>query len=973
MADHLFFRMREDYHLILFDLFTATKRKRCCACLVSLLIILSVFTSVFAQNQIESCGNVGINPNDIELDNAILKKAKKSLRFSTTAATINIPIKLHIVRNTNGSTSFDLKGFLDSFAELNNKFKKKNIQFYLLDNIVFIDNTDLYTYEAQNEETLLCDPNDVLNAVNMYYVNTVLFFNGLYAAGYAYYPSPSKNSNRIIMTNNSLNTTRTLSHEMGHYLNLLHTYHNNTSATLKEKVSRTNSPNCTTAGDMLCDTPADPYGLPGATTSGCLYSGMITDENGDLYTPLINNTMSYYSQTCGDLFSPMQYDRIVDGYILRSLPTNAYKIDYVASSVATPINLTSSIVASKVRLSFTDLANNEIGFLIERKLNPTDEFKIVGHLFENETIYTDNDVASNTTYIYRVRAINSAVYSNESTITTTITYCVPKYDFNCDAFPVNLEQFAIVGTSLNKINSGCSPNSYSKITTNTPDLNIDQVYTLNASVNTTTGNSYFAQHCTIWIDYNVDGNFTNDEIIFKTNSTASLDPARSATFRIPLTATSGSSILRVRTQYADDGLVNDACSVLQFGETEDYTVNIKAAAVLNDIKISAITPASVCTDASLNIVYQKIGTMALDSTTFIVQIGDASGTFQNLITQTSGNTLTALIPAGQLAGNYRVRVISNSPSLIGTEGAGGLIIKSKPASGIDLIGAICINQATTFNALPIVSGATYSWTFGSDASPANASTSTGSVQWASSGTKTVGLTVTSNGCSSSYSKTVEVCLANGFIVKAKFLPEGLWNGTSLRTDLLTKNLLPKQQPFNQAPWNYSGSESLVNFPANTSDWIFVVARRLDGTVLAKKAALIRNDGVLMNIDGSEGINMGALTGDVYASFHHKSHIPVMTTIVLTNNVLYDFTTTQSQAKGTAQQKLVSSAWCMYAGDLDQNCLNNNLDFNAWKTKGAAINQYLNVDADCNGIVNNLDANLWMRNRSKVGVMEVRGF
>ncbi len=56
-------------------------------------------------------------------------------------------------------------------------------------------------------------------------------------------------------------------------------------------------------------------------------------------------------------------------------------------------------------------------------------------------------------------------------------------------------------------------------------------------------------------------------------------------------------------------------------------------------------------------------------------------------------------------------------------------------------------------------GATYSWNFGSGASPATASTvGPHSVSWGTSGSKTVTLTVTSAGCSSTTSQTINVSL-----------------------------------------------------------------------------------------------------------------------------------------------------------------------------------------------------------------------
>jgi endoglucanase len=56
-----------------------------------------------------------------------------------------------------------------------------------------------------------------------------------------------------------------------------------------------------------------------------------------------------------------------------------------------------------------------------------------------------------------------------------------------------------------------------------------------------------------------------------------------------------------------------------------------------------------------------------------------------------------------------------------------------------------------------------------------------------------------------------------FNFKGKLYLEGLLNGSLMRTDLRTKNLIPLQQPFNVAPWNYMGTEAVVNIPTDVSD------------------------------------------------------------------------------------------------------------------------------------------------------------
>ncbi|MBK6776644.1 MAG: hypothetical protein IPG74_12700, partial [Flavobacteriales bacterium] len=78
-------------------------------------------------------------------------------------------------------------------------------------------------------------------------------------------------------------------HEVAHALGLMHTHDAIFGAELVD------GSNCTTAGDFICDTPADPnLGQAGMIEYGtCNYIGTLTDANGDAYTPSTTNIMSY--------------------------------------------------------------------------------------------------------------------------------------------------------------------------------------------------------------------------------------------------------------------------------------------------------------------------------------------------------------------------------------------------------------------------------------------------------------------------------------------------------------------------------------------------------------------------------------------------------------------------------------------------------------------------------------------------------
>ncbi len=192
--------------------------------------------------------------------------------------------------------------------------------------------------------------------------------------------------------------------------------------------------------------------------------------------------------------------------------------------------------------------------------------------------------------------------------------------------------------------------------------------------------------------------------------------------------------------------------------------------------------------------------------------------------------------------------------------------------------------------------------------------------------------------------------------------------------LRTNGILPLQQPFAIAPFYYTGNEgvsSLSSIPSNIVDWVLVEVRSASNpaTVLGTRAAWINQNGLLVELDGTTGVRFTTLpAGTYYFALYHKGHLAVMTNNPLTvpNAITYDFSTGVSQADGVEQLKLKGNKYTLFAADVDNNNVINNLDYNQWYSNSAAVNQYLHFDIDCNGVVNSLDYNLWYANRSKVG-------
>ncbi len=101
-----------------------------------------------------------------------------------------------------------------------------------------------------------------------------------------------------------------LTHEMGHFFGLAHPFDGGGELV--------DGSNCATAGDGICDTPADPFD-PNDTetvwTNQCQYFiATMQDANGDYYRPDIGNVMSYYGCGCGG-FTYQQYLRMANSYL----------------------------------------------------------------------------------------------------------------------------------------------------------------------------------------------------------------------------------------------------------------------------------------------------------------------------------------------------------------------------------------------------------------------------------------------------------------------------------------------------------------------------------------------------------------------------------------------------------------------------------------------------------------------------------
>lgn len=275
-----------------------------------LFFTLFLICTLGIAQQIEECGAV-MTPESERYLQELQPQIKQyeqefynlqAQRNSSTAIT-SVPVKAHVLRTDAGTGGLTESQINNAFAIMNAYYANANLEFFLCEGINFINNSTFYNFTTSEEAALRAAYN-VDNVINIYFANEVTNSSGSGLCGYAYFPGGPE---VIMMNNNCALNGSTLSHEMGHFFGLSHT-HGNSNTTLTNEL--VDGSNCDSAGDSICDTPADPQLSGSNVTSACNYIGTVFDANGDLFQPNPLNIMSYSRKSCRTEFSTGQYARI---------------------------------------------------------------------------------------------------------------------------------------------------------------------------------------------------------------------------------------------------------------------------------------------------------------------------------------------------------------------------------------------------------------------------------------------------------------------------------------------------------------------------------------------------------------------------------------------------------------------------------------------------------------------------------------
>lgn len=232
--------------------------------------------------------------------------AKNTHPNSVSSAGSTVPVKclnktlslsIHIVLDSLYKANITMADITAALAVLNADFAPICLSF----SICRQDTIPNYKYYKFNNPEEIAEVHNIYESpkmINVYVVGSII---PAPEAGFA-----SMGQDYMVLSHGCISDGKCWSHEMGHFFSLEHTF----AAAGPELV---NGSNCATAGDQICDTPADIN--PAPVSAGCQWTGTNTDANGDYYTPIIGNIMSYHPSACKTGFTVGQFNRMINYYL----------------------------------------------------------------------------------------------------------------------------------------------------------------------------------------------------------------------------------------------------------------------------------------------------------------------------------------------------------------------------------------------------------------------------------------------------------------------------------------------------------------------------------------------------------------------------------------------------------------------------------------------------------------------------------
>ena len=717
--------------------------------LLTLTLVASTFTSSYlmAQNHTnEPCGFDEIHKekllNDheyaqktIDFENYLLKNTSK---LKATSTNYKVPVVVHIMSDGTSLTEVSDQEIQDAIYNLNERYRKipgslgdgngvdVTLEFSLAvrdpngnctNGIVRYDLSGNPTYVSDGVQRNTAGISDATLKAYSYW-NSTQYYNiwlvsqidgnngGSGIQGYAYFASAhgaTFDGALILASKFKLSNNTTTTHEIGHAFNLHHTFNGDNDGN-----SCPLNNNCSSDGDLVCDTP--PHIRSG---SDCV-SGTNSCDGGSSNDLYIHNYMDYSSDACQSEFTAGQATRVIAAMTTTRnsfLETNGNMSLVPVASPTIEFTATSNFVCTNSEITLVDRST-----CIPNSYVNSNSYSTISHLWtlnNGATIITSSD--QNPTINFTVPGsydVTLSITTSFGTVTNTksnFIYVGNAPVVTCQPNSVNVGNFwqTVSNVSLNTLNNNSDSYENGGYSDNrcvgSTIVNSGQSYNLSLSLR-----AYDLDEVVeVYIDYNNDNTLSASEMIYSgfiASATNGNTGVLTSSITIPSNAVTDTPLLmRVIGEAVSISSEERSCtSYYYIGDVEDYTVIINATC--NNSTADAGIDASVCSTSTFTtsataaygtILWTSSGTGSFDDSTLedatytpsAADITNGSVTLTMTVTNTSScsnatdDLILSITGIPNADAGFDTNICSTSTFTAAATAGNGVILWSSNGSG----------------------------------------------------------------------------------------------------------------------------------------------------------------------------------------------------------------------------------------------------------------------------------------------------
>jgi len=380
-----------------------------------------------------------------------------------------IPVMFHLVSEGNGDGRINYGPILKNLARINKDYNGFKMRFYIY-GFNELKNSQIYLSPSTSLNAIVANKDP--NALNIFITENADTQGGGLGTTLGYY---SPQGDYIIVRKQELTSaTSTLSHEIGHFFTLKHTFYGweanpwneaeHTNHVTLINAPGTNIPveimqrtNCSIAADGFCDTPPD-YNF-GITSNGCNYTYQVYDSNDDLIIPQKNNFMSYFNDCSTYVFTDEQTQAMKNSFYgdQRDFLRREYVPD--TAMISSTIQFTNPTAGSTVpTYNAVTIEWNPVDGATDYLLEITGNGKMTTYFSSEPSIFI-TDLSPNITYIVLLIPFNDGIpnYVTKVTQFKTGTEVSKVNDIN---FVNDFELYPVPATQGNNVSIQFNSSKY---------------------------------------------------------------------------------------------------------------------------------------------------------------------------------------------------------------------------------------------------------------------------------------------------------------------------------------------------------------------------------------------------------------------------------------------------------------------------------------------------------------------------------